>query len=469
LERYGTKTATGNKDVAQKISETKLRYDESTKRDIRNKVKATCLERYGVENPAQTEEHREKYVKTSLERYGTANPAQTEIVKDKFRATCLERYGGPNPMSSAEVRERSKVRSSKEQRKHWVESLPWLLGYDENGDWICKCPHPDCNQCSEKFYIVQNYIYQSRAKNQTEPCTWILPVGKYTRLNTCEIFIASILKGVGIEPKSDRSILNGYELDFYIPDHNLAIEVNGCWWHSDVVKTANYHFDKFKNCQSQHIQLIQIWEDWIKTKPEIVRSMILNKLGFSERIWARKCGVIELKSTTEFLNKNHIQGQTPAAIKLGLTYNGELVSVMCFNKRSKLSGSKTVNDGEWELIRFCNKLNTSVVGAAGKLLKYFINKYHPQLITSFSLNDISDGNLYKKLGFKQGSCSCSYWYVNKFTYQRFHRSAFTKKRIKELGLAPDKENWTEREAMGHSAYYRIQDSGMTKWVLNIII
>jgi very-short-patch-repair endonuclease len=372
-------------------------------------------------------------------------------------------------MSSAEVREKSKINSSKEQRKHWVKSLSWLMGYDENGNWICKCPHPDCNRCNEKFYIIPNDVCNQRFKYKTEPCTRILPVGRYTRLNTCEIFIADILKEVGIKPKSDRSILNGYELDFYIPDHNLAIEVNGCWWHSATVKSTNYHFNKFKNCQSQHIQLMQIWEDWIKTKPEIVRSMILNKLGFSERLWARKCKIVELKSATGFLDKNHIQGQTPAAIKLGLTYNDELVSVMCFNKRSKLSGSKVINEDEWELVRFCNKLNTSVVGAAGKLLKHFINKHHPQLITSFSLNDISDGNLYKKLGFKQCSHSSSYWYVNKYTYQRFHRSAFTKKRIKELGLAPGKDNWTEREAMAHSAYYRIQDSGMTKWVLNIII
>lgn len=49
----------------------------------RNKIKATCLERYGVESSFQA-----------------------ESVKDKIRATCIERYGVPNPQQNKEVHDR---------------------------------------------------------------------------------------------------------------------------------------------------------------------------------------------------------------------------------------------------------------------------------------------------------------------------------------------------------------------------
>lgn len=55
--------------------------------------KATCLERYGVENPNQLEEIREKTEKTCLERYGTKRATQSDIVKEKTKQTCIDRYG----------------------------------------------------------------------------------------------------------------------------------------------------------------------------------------------------------------------------------------------------------------------------------------------------------------------------------------------------------------------------------------
>ena len=142
---------------------------------------------------------------------------------------------------------------------------------------------------------------------------------------------------------------------------------------------------------------------------------------------------------------------------------------MCFNKRSKLSGSKNIIEGEYELIRFCNKLNTSVVGGASKLLKYFIKKYNPSIITSFSSDDISNGNLYKTLGFESDyNINKSYWYIEPTTMKRYHRTSFTRSSISEkFGYDINDKTWTERSVMDKMRYYRIYDSGTLRWKLEL--
>ena len=59
------------------------------------------------------------------------------------------------------------------------------------------------------------------------------------------------------------------------------------------------------------------------------------------------------------------------------------------------------NKYEWELYRFCNKLNTSVVGGFDKLFKYFIRNYNPKNILTYSDFAKGDGHTYEKMGFKK--------------------------------------------------------------------
>ena len=81
---------------------------------------------------------------------------------------------------------------------------------------------------------------------------------------------------------------------------------------------------------------------------------------------------ISSKDCSSFLDQNHIQGKLGAKVRLGLYYNDELVSLMTFGALRKNLGQKS-EDGSYELLRFCNKLNTNVVGGASKLFKHFIN------------------------------------------------------------------------------------------------
>lgn len=251
---------------------------------------------------------------------------------------------------------------------------------------------------------------------------------------------------------NSKRIIKPYELDIYLPEFKLAFEFNGLYWHSEIYKEKTYHKMKFDLCKDKNIQLIQIYEDeWLYNK-EIVKSMILNKINkITNKIFARKCTIKELidhKTPKEFLDKNHIQGSVGSTVKIGLYYNEEMVSLMTFIKRKN----------DYELNRFCNKINTNIIGGASKLLKYFMNNYTYENIISFSANDYSNGNLYNILGFNEEKHILpDYSYIIKD--KRYHKFNFRKSKFDDIN------NLTEREYMFNKKIYRIYDSGKIRWVL----
>jgi hypothetical protein len=123
---------------------------------------------------------------------------------------------------------------------------------------------------------------------------------------------------------------------------------------------------------------------------------------------------------------------------------------------------------EWELTRFCNIKNTTVIGGASKLLKYFIANYNPRSIISYADIRISNGNLYNELGFiKLHINKPSYWYIKKPNYLiLYHHSNFTKNKIGKL--FPDIDiSRTEEDIMLSNGYDKIYDCGTVSYGLII--
>lgn len=426
----------------------------------------TNLERYGSSTPFSSNTIKEKIKQTNLERYGVENPMQCKHIQNKSKQTNLERYGAENPSMSKLVNDK-KSKSIREYHLSHMLYKDVIIGYNDNGDWICKCPHNECNKCESKTFEIYSGNYFDRMRVKVELCTKLNPIQQniQNKNTSIEKFIKNILDEHNIEYKcNDRNILNPLELDIYIPSEKLAIECNGIRWHSD--KEPKYHMNKYLNCLSKDIQLLTFWEDQIKLKPDIIRSILLSKFGiYNERIYARKCIVKEISGDVcnKFLEQNHIQGKTGSTIKLGLYYDDKLVSVMTFKKVNKYHGQSKIVD-EWNLNRFCALHNTQIIGGASKLLSFFIKKYNPNTIISYSSNDISNGNLYKSLGFTEvDEYTTAYWYIHKNTMERKHRTSFSKSELKKKGY--NIENKTESEIMSKLNYYRIFDCGHKKYIL----
>jgi Zn finger protein HypA/HybF involved in hydrogenase expression len=269
-----------------------------------------------------------------------------------------------------------------------------------------------------------------------------------------------IEKDLGVQWYKNKSLLWPDELDIYIPSHKFAIEANGNYWHSekDTVskkgRDNKYHLNKTEKCSNHGIQLLHIFEDEWKQKSNIVKSIIRNKLGLTEnRIFARNCVVKEVDNETKkhFLEANHIQGSAGARVKLGLYYNNELVSIMLF-------GPSRYH--QWELSRFCSKINCNVIGAASKLLNHFIIQHNPDDIVSYADRRISTGHLYERLGFYLDHYNePSYFYMHKNNYEVRERKSKYRHAAMKYKLANYDPDLDEKTNMENHGYDRIWDCG----------
>jgi hypothetical protein len=264
---------------------------------------------------------------------------------------------------------------------------------------------------------------------------------------------------------NNRKLVKGFEIDIYIPEYNLAIEFNGLRWHSELMgKTKEYHINKTNECEKQGIKLIHMFEDEWKYKNSIVKSRLKHLLNKSEkRIYARTCLIKQIDNTTknQFLNDNHIQGEDKSKIKYGLYHYDELVSVITFGSLRKITGNVSSN-GHYELIRFCNKINVSVVGGFSKLLKHFTKTNHPTQVISYADRRWSIGDLYEKNGFTFiHDTPPNYWYM-KYYNHREHRFKYRKSELPKLLNTYD-GTLSEWENMKNNKYDRIWDCGSKKY------
>lgn len=262
---------------------------------------------------------------------------------------------------------------------------------------------------------------------------------------------------------------DGKELDIFIPDLNLGIEFNGIYWHGDnVISSKTYHYDKWKYFDEKNIKVITVWEDDWNLKKELVKSMLINQLQLNQnKIYARhtKIRIVNNTNTNDFLTINHIQGKCQSSISLGLYCDDKLVSLMTFGKKRMILGNINLHDQkntkEFELLRFCNMQNTTIIGGASKLFKHFIKQYDPDTIISYANLDISKGNLYEILGFKNiGHTGINYWWAKD---KRYHRSNFMKHILVKEGADPLK---TENIIMRERGYWKIYGIGNYKYIWN---
>lgn len=75
---------------------------------IQEKQRQTCIERYGVDNYSKTQESKDKHFRTNMNKYGVACYLNTKECKEQTRQKCLERYGTEYASQSDEVKTKVK-------------------------------------------------------------------------------------------------------------------------------------------------------------------------------------------------------------------------------------------------------------------------------------------------------------------------------------------------------------------------
>lgn len=421
---------------------------------IRENRNAATMDKYGVDNVFKSLEIKEKIKQRNLEKYGVENAAKNELIKFKISQSALNRNWDDviNKRYTTCI-EKFGVLSNK--HIHLTnENIDKLHNLDFLIEQHVTLKKP-CSQIAEELGCSPTPILKRLVAAGIDIQRFNVSAGETNLVDFLSNYTQNIIK-------NDRTIIAPRELDIVLPDFNLAIEFNGSFWHSELHgKSKYFHVSKTVACEQQNIQLIQIWDYEWKTQPDIIKSKLLHKLQKSTKIFARKCSIIDVSTTDRrnFLNENHIQGDCASSVNIGAIFNGELVSLATFAKARYTSAA------QWELIRFCNKLNTTVVGACSKLITHFIKLHNPNSIVSYADRRWSTGNLYTQIGFEfiHDTDPNYRYFLNSNPSCVMSRIKFQKHKLPKLLKVVDLSK-TEWENMQNNNYDRIWDCGNKTYI-----
>jgi hypothetical protein len=411
-----------------------------------------------------SEENRQLHSKRMIE-FAKQNP---EIVSERVKkAQATRKAGGSGNRAGAKLKEETKQQISKSlliagaiKQQQTLDKYR-EIAKDQNiiiSNRDKTTLFLECNSCNTHFSRSLQLLQPNKFQEKLCPVCFPKLQGPTSKAET---EIVDFLNEIGVNNivTRCRDIITPRELDIFLPDHNLAIEYSGIYWHSELSgnKGQFYHQEKWQNCRNQNIQLLTIFDDeWAANAP-LIKSMIKNKINknIQNKIFARQCqiSVIESKKSAVFLNQNHIHGAAAAQLHLGLYYNDHLVYVMTFTKNN----ISRRNTQTWEIQRMAGSIDTLVIGAASKLFSYFVKNYNPGEVISYADLRWFTGESYRHLGFKFVSNSKpGYWYTDKNYTTRKHRYSLRKNVNDNTSLT----EWENRQAQG---WDRIWDCGHAKW------
>lgn len=230
-ERYGVDSVLSDPVTRERAQQTiRARYgvdNVAQSETVREQMRQTMQERYGVDNPSLSPVICERRRRTVQERYGVNNAAQSETVQEHFRQTMQERYGVNYGMESAEIRARAMA--TKRKKGTFASSS------SEEALYELLVEYADHHGMT----VVQQYCDDDRYP---------------------------------------------FAVDFYIPERDLFIELNGLWSHGKHWYEADREMDqktvrtwRKKGEKSQYYRnALEVWTERDVRKREAAREAQLN-------------------------------------------------------------------------------------------------------------------------------------------------------------------------------------------------
>lgn len=502
MERYGSTTPAKNQLIKDKANATKIdRYGSYSGEVWREKVKQGCMDSLGVDNPSRLQSINDKKSQTwseksaddikqitesrqhtMIERFGVDNPSKDAATKAKALSTNIERYGGPSPKSSPDIRERiyttnmerygapnpaqntmvrEKISATNREARGGIHNAQQHLPADtleklNSYEWLVEQHHVNkfspTHIARKMLGVTEATVFRYMARHGISHQHFPHSSGEreISEWLDHELGLTLVL--------NNRTILNGKELDIFIPSHNLAIEYCGLYWHSNAHDriTPSYHKHKMEACNKAGIRLLTIFEDEWVSKSEVVKhtlQYILNATH-SQSVGARRTTVHQLSTyeKNDFFDTYHIQGSGPGSITYGLKHNNQIVAAMTFI-------NKSIN--AYELNRYAT--SCSVPGGFSKLLSHFKQQHSDwEEIVSFADLRWSEGSMYKKNQFMLDKTLPPdyYWVVDG---DRQHKFAW--RHGNRLSKLPEYDSMlSESQNMLKHGYFKIYNCGLQRWV-----
>ena len=157
------------KDICKKSQQTKLEKYGNKNYNNREKYKQTCLEKYGVKYPMQNEQFKEKSKQTCLEKYGVEYSLQSEIIKEKSKQTKLEKYGNPHYINHEKYKQTCLEKYGVDNgfKSEIIKSQIKQTCLEKYGDENYRNPEKYKETCLER-YGVTSYTQTEDFKNKVD-------------------------------------------------------------------------------------------------------------------------------------------------------------------------------------------------------------------------------------------------------------------------------------------------------------
>lgn len=375
---------------------------------------------------------------------------------EKLKETLMEKYGVDAVQEIPGIKSRTKNTKQKTYDK-WISETFIKYNLDQiklsDKEYLKSICEKSCySEISEKYF---NNMPIMTVFRHFERIGFDPDFGK-NNTSKGEREIADFIKSLGfIVMQQDRKILKPYEIDILVPEKSYGIEFNGLYYHNN---DKMRHINKTLKAKEAGIHLLQIFEDeWYNKKP-IIESMIRTKLGLSTKIFARKTTFRKIsgKESYLFIEQNHIQGFVGAESYYGLYYENELVSVLSVGKGRYIKGTK-------EIIRFCSKLNTTVIGGFSKLLKEVKKDYDE--IYSYSDLRFFTGDIYSNNGKFIRITEPGYYWTHPSKGIRLSRYKTRKPNLSNILKEKYNPVLSESENMINAGFVKIWDCGNNLFLL----
>ncbi len=247
--------------------------------------KSTMMAKYGVDHQSKVPEIRARIVNTLLENYGVDNPGKSEIVKEKMRITCQEKYGVDFVFQDKGFLEKAKMsclerygvenHSQTEERRKAFGVLSKSPKFRENHSrkMIAKYGHrspfglPRFRvNCNSKEALIKRHETMKRNHSFRNS----IPEELLYQ------YLFSKYPGTRRQEPVER-----WAIDFYIPEIETFVNVNGTYWHGkdksdlelmfspnprDAVILSTKHRDQKRRewFSTRGLRFIELWENEVK-------------------------------------------------------------------------------------------------------------------------------------------------------------------------------------------------------------
>lgn len=267
--------------------------------DIENIIKKYINEEYSIGDIAKLYEKDRVFIKRLLLFKGIKLRTHSEAKKtkkyiEKFESTCIEKYGVNNP---------SKLQKVKDKKKETLMKTHGYINQFCNKD-ICDYAHSHIDYKKCQATLVKNLMEKYGVSNVSQlpwvsekiSQTWKKKISEqdhfdnYTKEKTfwknvkfiskIELKIQSQLNEICVSYFSNIW-LKGMNVDIYIPNINLIIDIHGDYWHAnpDMYLENDYMYKK----KGKNIFAIDLWNKDKRKKDKLI------KFGyFYEIIWEKE-------------------------------------------------------------------------------------------------------------------------------------------------------------------------------------